>query len=223
MVWGGNIPFPAGLGPVETANPAGIRPYGTHPTGWTNPAVLGGLAGGALLLAAFVVIESRVAEPMFQLGLFRVRAFAAGCAAALSAAVARGGLQFMLIIWLQGIWLPLHGYDYAVTPVWAGIYLLPLTVGFVVAGPASGHLSDRYGAKLFATGGLLLMAATFVGLLVLPVDFDYPAFAALLLLNGIGSGLFSAPNTTAVMNSVPAAERGSASGIRATFQNTGMG
>src|SRR5258706_15794461 len=221
MVWGGNIPFPAGLGPVETANPAGIRPYGTHPTGWTNPAVLGGLAGGALLLAAFVVIESRVAEPMFQLGLFRVRAFAAGCAAALSAAVARGGLQFMLIIWLQGIWLPLHGYDYAVTPVWAGIFMLPLSAGFLVAGPICGFLSDRFGARGFATAGMLVFGASFVGLMLLPIDFPYWAFALLIALNGIGVGMFAAPNTSAIMSSVPAGQRGVASGMRATFQNSG--
>jgi MFS family permease len=159
---------------------------------------------------------------MFHLGLFRIQAFWAGNAAALLNAIARGGLQFMLIIWLQGIWLPLHGYRFEETPLWAGIYLVPLTVGFVVAGPVSGYLSDRYGAKLLATGGLLVMAASFVGLLLIPVDFSYPVFAVLLLFNGVGSGLFSAPNTTAVMNSVPAHQRGVASGIRATFQNAGM-
>jgi MFS family permease len=220
--WWGNLTFAIGLTAILAAVTYGIQPYGGHTEGWTNPRVIGGLAAGVLLLVAFCVIETRVADPMFNLRLLRIQAFWAGNVAALLNAVARGGLQFMLIIWLQGIWLPLHGYDFDVTPLWAGIYLLPLTIGFVVAGPASGHLSDRYGAKLFATGGLLLMAATFVGLLLLPVDFGYPAFATLLLLNGIGSGLFSAPNTTAVMNSVPAAERGAASGIRATFQNTGM-
>jgi MFS family permease len=159
---------------------------------------------------------------MFHLGLFRIQAFWAGNAAALLNATARGGLQFMLIIWLQGIWLPLHGYNFTQTPLWAGIYLLPLTVGFIAAGPASGYLSDRYGAKIFATGGLVIMALSFVGLLLIPVNFTYPAFALLLFLNGVGSGLFSAPNTTAVMNAVPAAERGVASRIRATFQNAGM-
>jgi MFS family permease len=154
--------------------------------------------------------------------LFRIQAVWAGNAAALLNAIARGGLQFMLIIWLQGIWLPLHGYDFEQTPLWAGIYLLPLTLGFVAAGPVSGFLSDRYGAKLFATGGLVIMAASFIGLLLIPVNFSYPVFAILLLFNGIGSGLFSAPNTTAVMNAVPPGERGVASGIRATFQNAGM-
>src|SRR3954447_16839831 len=145
--------------------------------GWTNPWVLLGLIGGALLLLVFCFVESRVADPMFHLGLFRIRAFSAGNAAPWLNAVARGGLQFMLIIWLQGIWLPLHGYDYEKTPLWAGIYLLPLTVGFLVAGPLAGRLSDRCGARLFATGGLVLVALTFIGFLLIPVDFDYWMFA----------------------------------------------
>ncbi|MGH6653649.1 MAG: MFS transporter, partial [Actinocrinis sp.] len=166
-------------------------------------------------------IERRVAEPMFQLGLFRIRAFAAGSTAGFIAAVARGGLQFMLIIWLQGIWLPLHGYKYADTPLWAGICQLPLTAGFLVAGPVSGYLSDRFGARVFATTGLVLMAAAFGGLLLLPVDFPYPAFALLVFASGIGQGMFSAPNTSSIMGSVPAERRGAASGMRATFQNSG--
>ena len=222
MDWLGNLTFAAGLTALLSAITYGIQPYGGHSQGWTNPAVLAGLFGGVGLLGLFCVVERMVADPMFHLGLFRIRAFAAGNTAGLLAAVARGGLQFMLIIWLQGIWLPLHGFDFESTPLWAGIYLLPLTGGFLVAGPLSGHLSDRYGARPFSTGGLLLVAATFVGFLLLPVDFGYPAFAILLALNGIGSGLFSAPNTTAIMNSVPANQRGAASGMRATFQNAGM-
>jgi MFS family permease len=158
---------------------------------------------------------------MFSMHLFKIRPFAAGNLAALLAAISRGGMQFMLIIWLQGIWLPLHGYDYESTPLWAGIYLLPLTIGFLVAGPIAGRLSDRYGARLFATGGLLLVAATFVGFLLLPVDFTYWQFALLLLVNGLASGLFAAPNATAIMNSVPANQRGAASGMRGTFMNSG--
>jgi MFS family permease len=220
--WWGNLTFALGLTALLAAITWGIQPYGSHVEGWTNPWVLTGLIGGVALLIGFCVLETRVAQPMFHLGLFRIQAFWAGNAAALLNAIARGGLQFMLIIWLQGIWLPLHGYSFESTPLWAGIYLLPLTLGFVAAGPVSGWLSDRYGAKLFATGGLVVMAASFVGLLMIPVDFSYPVFAGLLLLNGIGSGLFSAPNTTAVMNAVPAGARGVASGIRATFQNAGM-
>ncbi len=158
---------------------------------------------------------------MFQLGLFKIRAFAAGSAAGLIAATARGGLQFMLIIWLQGVWLPLHGYSFTETPLWAGIYLLPLTTAFLISGPVCGYLSDRFGARGFATAGMLVFAASFVGLMLLPVDFPYWAFAALLVLNGIGVGMFSAPNSASIMSSVPARYRGAASGMRSTFQNTG--
>jgi MFS family permease len=220
--WWGNATFAVGLTGVLAAIIYGIQPYGSHTEGWTSPWVVAGLIGGVALLAAFMVIETRVAEPMFHLSLFRVKAFAAGNAAGLLSSIARGGLQFMLIVWLQGIWLPLHGYSYHDTPLWAGIYLLPLTVGFLLAGPVSGRLSDRHGARAFATGGLVLVAVTFVGLLLLPIDFHYWQFATLLALNGIGSGLFAAPNTTAIMNSVPRHQRGAASGMRATFQNAGM-
>ena len=219
--WAGTLVFTLGLAGLLAAITYGIQPYGGHATGWTNPTVDAGLLGGLALLVAFCVIETRVAAPMFRLGLFRIRAFAAGNIAALLTAVARGGLQFMLIIWLQGIWLPIHGYAYADTPLWAGIYMLPLTVGFLLAGPVSGYLSDRYGARRFATGGLGLVALSFVGLLALPVDFDYRLFALLLLLSGIGQGMFSAPNTSAIMSSVPPGERGVASGMRSTFQNSG--
>src|SRR5204862_883553 len=175
------------------------------------------------LLALFAWIETRVEHPMFDLSLFRIRAFTAGNAAGLLAAIGRGGLQFMLIIWLQGIWLPLHGYSFESTPLWAGIYMLPLTVGFLIAGPLSGWLSDRYGARAFATGGMIVAAASFGLLMVLPVNFAYPAFMALLLLNGVGSGLFAAPNTTGSMNAVPARQRGAAAGRRATFMHSGRG
>jgi MFS family permease len=219
--WVGTLTFTAGTGIVLAAITYGIQPYGGHSTGWTNPLVLGGLALGVLLLITFCVAETRIAEPMFRLNLFRVRAFAAGNLAALLTAIARGGLQFMLIIWLQGIWLPLHGYTFEQTPLWAGIYLLPLTFGFLLAGPVSGYLSDRFGARLFATAGLTLVAAAFLGLLTLPVNFAYPAFAELLVLSGIGQGMFSAPNTSAIMSSVEPGQRGVASGMRATFQNSG--
>ncbi|WP_443065700.1 MFS transporter [Streptomyces sp. NBC_00557] len=219
--WLGNLTFAAGAGILLAGITYGIQPYGGHPTGWTNPWVLTGLIGGVLLLVAFVRVERRVAEPMFRLSLFRVRAFAAGNLAALLTAIARGGLQFMLIIWLQGIWLPLRGYDFEDTPLWAGIFMLPLTVGFLVAGPVSGYLSDRFGARLFSTAGLLVVAGSFLGLLALPVDFDYGVFATLLLLNGLGQGMFSSPNTSSIMGSVPARYRGVASGMRSTFQNSG--
>ncbi|MDH6699385.1 MFS family permease [Streptomyces sp. MAA16] len=219
--WLGNATFAVGAGVLLAGITYGIQPYGGDPTGWGNPWVLGALAVGVLLLLAFCFIETHVAEPMFNLALFKIRAFAAGNLAALLTAIARGGLQFMLIIWLQGIWLPLHGYAFEDTPLWAGVFMLPLTCGFLVAGPLSGYLSDRFGARLFSTAGLLVVAGSFLGLLALPVDFDYPTFAGLLLLNGLGQGMFSAPNTSSVMGSVPAEYRGVASGMRSTFQNSG--
>ncbi len=220
--WWGNATFALGLTALLAAITYGIQPYGGHTMGWTNPLVLSGLIGGLLLLVLFCVIELRVAEPMFPLALFRVAAFSSGNVAGLLGAIARGGLQFMLIIWLQGIWLPLHGYDYADTPLWAGIYLLPLTVGFLAAGPLAGRLSDRYGARWFAAAGLLVMSASFAGLLLIPTDFGYPVFAVLVFLNGAGGGLFVAPNTAQIMSSVPPHLRGAASGMRATFINAGM-
>ncbi|MFT4122502.1 MAG: MFS transporter [Microbacteriaceae bacterium] len=219
--WTGNILFAVGLVALLTAITYGIQPYGERSTGWLNPWVLAGLIGGPALLVVFVIVESRLEAPMFNVRLFRIRAFASGNLAALLAAIARGGMQFMLIIWLQGIWLPLHGYSYESTPLWAGIYLLPLTIGFLVAGPVSGVLSDRIGARPLATAGLLLVAATFLLLLVISVDFSYGEFALLTFLNGVGSGMFASPNRAAIMNSVPAAQRGQASGMSGTFMNAG--
>ena len=220
--WWGNATFAFGLTAVLAAIVYGIQPYGGHTMGWTAPKVLVGLIAGVASLIAFVIIELRVDAPMFNLRLFRIRAFATGGIAGLLAAISRGGMQFMLIIWLQGIWLPLHGYKYADTPLWAGIYLLPLTVGFLVAGPLAGYLSDRHGARALSTAGMVVIAGSFVGLLLLPTNFAYWAFALLVLLNGIGGGLFSAPNSTAIMNSVPADQRGGAAGVQATFLNSGM-
>jgi MFS family permease len=197
----------------------GIQPYGAHTMGWTSPLVLSCLLGGLALLAIFCAIEVRVEEPMFHLDLFRIRAFTAGNVASLLAAVGRGGLQFILIIWLQGIWLPEHGYDFVRTPLWAGIYMLPLIAGFLVAGPLSGWLSDHHGARAYATGGMMLAALSFVLLMLLPVDFSYVWFALVLALNGIGMGLFSSPNRAAVMNSLPPSQRGVGGGMNATFQN----
>ena len=217
----GNLTFAVGLTAILVAITYGIQPYGGHTMGWTDPWVLAGLIGGTALLAVFCWIENHVADPMFAMSLFRIRPFWAGNLAGLLSSIARGGMQFMLIIWLQGIWLPLHGYSYESTPLWAGIYMLPLTVGFLVAGPLSGVLSDRFGARLFAAGGMLLVAVTFIGFLIIPVDFSYWLFALLLLLNGLASGLFAAPNVSAIMNSVPANQRGAASGMRGTFFNSG--
>jgi MFS family permease len=177
---------------------------------------------GILSLIAFVIIELRVARPMFDLKLFRIRPFLFGNLASLLGSIGRGGLQFMLIIWLQGIWLPLHGYSFESTPLWAGIFMLPLTVGFLVTGPLSGYLSDRFGSRPFATGGMLLGAITFLALMLLPADFSYWVFALLIFLNGVGTGLFASPNGIQIMNAVPPGERGQASGARATTMNAGQ-
>jgi len=217
----GNITFGVGLTALLVGLTYGIMPYGGSSMGWTNPLVIGCIIAGVILLAVFLVVERRVPDPMFQLELFKIRAFSAGNLAALIASTARGGLQFMLIIWLQGIWLPLHGYSFESTPLWAGIYTMPMMAGFLIMGPLSGVLSDRFGARLFATGGMLLSVLGFLGLTLLPGNFAPWPFFGLLLLLGVGMGLFSAPNTTAIMNAVPASQRGVSSGMRATFQNTG--
>jgi MFS family permease len=219
--WPGNIVFGVGLTALLAGITYGIQPYGGSSQGWGNPWVLAGIIGGVVLLVFFVLLELRVEQPMFNMRLFRIRAFAWGNIAGLVASIGRGGLQFMLIIWLQGIWLPLHGFSYESTPFWAGIYLLPLTVGFLVSGPLSGTLSDRFGQRAFATGGLLLVAVTFIALLLIPVNFSYLVFAIITFLNGIGSGMFAAPNRTSIMNAVPASARGAASGMTGTFQNAG--
>lgn len=220
--WWGNLTFAVGLTSVLVGIVYGIQPYGSSAMGWTSPRVLTAFAIGFIFLIAFFVVEIRVSSPMFNLRLFKIRAFSTGSVAGFLAAISRGGLQFMLIIWLQGIWLPLHGYAYSATPLWAGIYLLPLTLGFLIAGPISGYLSDRHGARTLSTAGLIVFGFSFIGLLLLPTDFSYWAFALLVFLNGAGGGMFSAPNSTAIMNSVPADQRGGAGGIQSAFMNSGM-
>ncbi|WP_372515897.1 MFS transporter [Streptantibioticus silvisoli] len=222
MDWWGNITFAVGLISVLVGITYGIQPYGSSTMGWSNPKVLAELIGGVVVLIAFVIIEMRVKEPLFRLTLFRVRAFTAGNIASLLTALGRGGLQFMLIIWLQGIWLPLHGYSFEKTPLWAGIYMIPLTIGFLLSAPLSGWLSDRFGARAFTVGGALLTAASFLALMTLPTNFSYWAFALLILVNGLGSGLFASPNRAEIMNAVPAESRGVGAGMTATFQNSSM-
>jgi MFS family permease len=218
--WLGNLTFAVGLILIMVSVTYGIRPYGGHATGWGSPRVLALLLAGAASLTAFAAIERRVKEPMFRLQLFRIRAFTFGTLSTFLSAIARGGLLFMLIIWLQGIWLPQHGYDFTETPLWAGIYMLPLTLGLLFAGPLSGYLSDRYGARWFATGGMLGAALSFFLLILLPTDFPFPLFAAILALNGISMGMFASPNRAAVMNSLPPGDRGAGGGMNQTFQNS---
>ncbi len=218
--WWGNLTFAIGLVSLMVGITYGIEPYGGHTMGWTNPGVLAAIIGGLLTLLTFCVIETKVANPMFRMNLFGIRAFSMGNLASLLAAMGRGGLQFILIIWLQGIWLPEHGYAFSETPLWAGIYLVPLTIGFLLAGPLAGKLSDRFGARPFATLGLFVTAAGYLGLRFLPISFDYWEFALYLAIAGFGGGLFAAPNQAGVMNSLPPNERGAGAGMAATFTNS---
>ena len=220
MDWWGNLLFGVGLIAILVGITYGLQPYGGSAMGWTNPFVLGAMIGGLILLIVFVFVETKVEEPLFHMSLFKIRAFAAGNVASLMLALGRGGMQFMLIIWLQGIWLPLHGYSYSQTPLWAGIYLLPLTLGFLLSAPLSGVLSDKFGAKAFTVGGALLTAAMFLVLIFVPVNFPYWEFAVVVALNGFGTGLFVSPNRAEMMNSVPANQRGAAGGMIATFMNS---
>ena len=219
--WAGNITFGLGLVLILSAITYGIQPYGHQVMAWTSPKVLTLFALGFLSLGVFLLVERVVPRPMLDFRLLRIPPLAFGNIANLTSSIGRGGLQFMLIIWLQGIWLPLHGYSFEDTPLWSAIFMLPLTIGFLLAGPFSGYFSDRLGGLPFALGGMGLGAASFLALMALPADFSYPAFAALLFANGLGSGLFAAPNMTQIMNSVPAHERGQASGLRATTTNVG--
>ncbi|HEY6542911.1 MAG TPA: MFS transporter [Ktedonobacteraceae bacterium] len=218
--WLGNVTFALGLTILLLGITYGIEPYGGAPMGWGNPLVIGAIVLGIVLLSSFIWIELHVSDPMFRLDLFKIRMFAAGNIAAFLSALGRGGLQFMLIIWLQGIWLPLHGYTFEETPLWAGIFMTPLLLGFIVMGPISGYLSDRFGARIFSTAGMLVQVLGFLGLTLLPANFNYPVFAVLLFMLGCGSGLFASPNTSSIMSSVPPETRGVSSGMRATFQNS---
>jgi MFS family permease len=218
--WLGNVSFALGLVFAMVAVTYGIRPAGGAPTGWGSPKVLILLACALASLAVFAVVERRSAHPMFRLSLFRIRAFTFGTLSTFLSAVARGGLMFILVIWLQGVWLPQHGYDFTSTPLWAGIYMLPLTIGMLCAGPTSGYLSDRFGARPFATAGMVLTAFGFALLLALPTNFSYAPFGAILALIGVSMGLFASPNRAAVMTSLPAEHRGVGGAMNQTFQNS---
>ncbi len=220
--WVGNSIFALGLIALLVGIVYGIEPYGGHPMGWTSPFVLAALFGGVALLALFVWVETRVEAPMFNVQLFKVRPFAAGNAASLFASLGRGGLMFILVIWLQGIWLPEHGYTFARTPLWAGIFMLPLTAGFLIAGPLSGYLSDRFGSRPFAVGGMVTAALSFFLMELLPIDFTYVWFALILFANGLAMGLFASPNRAAVMNSLPPEQRGQGAGMGAVSMNSAM-
>ena len=218
----GNSTFAGGLTLLLIGVTYGLVPYGKLSMGWSSPWVVSSIAAGIILLIIFPVVELKVEQPMFNLRLFRRRIFAAANFAGILGAIARGGMMIMLIILLQGIWLPLHGYSYASTPFWAGVYMIPMMAGFIIMAPLSGWLSDRHGARILSTAGMIIASISFVLFLFLPYDFQYWQFAILLLAQGIGMGMFAAPNTASIMNSVPPDQRGAASGMRATLQNSGQ-
>jgi len=217
----GNILFGGGLISILIAITYGLIPYGNSPMGWNSPYVLGGLALGILMLVGFTWYEPRQQDPLFDFNLFRIRSFTLGNLAGFFSSIARGGLQFLVVIWLQGIWLPLHGYAFEQTPFWAAIHMLPMTIAIMIFGPISGWASDKIGSRLLATGGMMLTVFAFLGLSFLPADFPYIIFAILLFTMGMGMGLFTSPNMAQIMNSVPSTQRGVASGMRATFTNAG--
>ncbi|MGC8609336.1 MAG: MFS transporter [Thermoplasmata archaeon] len=218
----GNTVFAGGLTLILLAITYGLMPYGSSPMGWTSPWVLTSMFVGIALMVAFPFIELHVSQPMFNMKLFKNRAFATGTFAGFFQSMGMGGVMFMVIILLQGIWLPLHGYSYTSVPFWAGIYTLPMMGGFVLMGPISGALSDKIGAKFLSTMGMAIGAVAFILLATFPYNFNYLPFALTLFLMGIGMGMFAAPNLTAVMNSLPPHYRGTGSGMRATLQNSGQ-
>jgi MFS family permease len=217
----GNLCLAGGLVVLLAALTYGIMPYGGSNMGWANPWVIAGLIAGPLLLVLFVFVEQRVAQPLFHLELFKIRGFAIGNIAQLLFALAYGGLQFMIIIWLQGVWLPLHGYDFEDTPLWSAIYMIPMLAGFIICGLLGGWLADRISIRALTTGSMLALTGGFLLLMLFNANFDYFPFAVVLFIIGCAFGLFSAPNTTAVMNALPREYRGVGSGMRSTFQAAG--
>lgn len=220
--WIGNLIFGIGLILILIGMTYALMPYGTSQTGWGNPYVISSLISGLFLLGLFPFIETKVKYPMFRIELFKNRIFAAANIAGLLRSIGYGGLMIMIVIFLQGIWLPLHGYSYAETPFWAGIYTVPLMIGFVSTGPISGWLSDKYGSRGLATIGMIIVGLGFLALTTLPYNFSYPVFGAIIFMMGVGNGMFASPNTSSIMGSVPGKHRGAASGMRSTLQNTGQ-
>ncbi|MEM0134746.1 MAG: MFS transporter [Thermoplasmatales archaeon] len=218
----GNVALGGGLVLISLGFTYALVPFGNSAMGWNSPWVIASFIVGAILLIAFIFIELKVKYPLFDLSLFKIRAFNYGNFANFMSSLGRGAIMFLVIIWLQGIYLPLHGIPYSSTPFWAGIYMVPMMAGFIALGPIGGMLTDKYGARTFATSGMIIVALSLYLLTLLPYNFNVWQFEMILLLNGIGSGLFAAPNTTAVMNSLPGESRGAGSGMRTTFNNIGQ-
>lgn len=217
---GGNITFLLGITLLLVGVTYGLIPYGTSSMGWNNPWVLTSMILGVISMILFGFIETRVEAPMFRLDLFKNKSFAYANLAGLLGSLSRGGVMFMIILLLQGIYLPLHGYSYESTPFWAGIYMLPLTAGIITLGPLSGILSDKYGPRWIATGGMVVSAIAFLLFAALPYNFTYLEFGPVMFLLGMGFGMFGSPNSASIMNSVPSEDRGVASGMMFTITNT---
>ena len=218
-IWG-NLTFVSGITLLLIGVTYGLIPYGNNPMGWNNPWVIASMSLGLISLILFPIIETRVESPMFNLNLFKIKSFTFGILATLLSGLARGGAMILIIILLQGIWLPLHGYSYASTPFWAGVYLMPLIIGMIVMAPISGILSDKYGPRWIATTGMALVTLSFLLLIAIPSNFSYLELGLILLVMGIGNGMFGSPNNASIMNSVSAEDRGVASGMMFTMFNT---
>lgn len=218
----GNITFGFGLTLLLLGITYGLTPYGGASMGWGNPWVIASLTAGAAMLIAFPFVERKASDPMFRIELFKIQSFSSGNIATFLSSMSRGGVMIMLVLLLQGIWLPLHGYSYDSAPLWAGIFMIPLTIGVALTGPISGWLSDKYGARIFATVGMVIVGLTFIAFLAMPANFDYLPFAIILFVMGIGNGIFMSPNMASIMNSIPAEHRGAGSGMRSTLQNVGQ-
>ncbi len=217
-IWG-NVSLALSLILISLGFTYTLEPYGNSQMGWGSPYVIASFIVGIIFLIAFVFIERRVKGPLFNLSLFRIRPFAYGNLSLLLSSLGRGAVMFLVIIWLQGIYLPLHGFSYTQTPFWAGIYMLPMLLGMVIFGPIGGALTDKYGARIFATSGMIVTSIGLFLLTLLPYNFNAIQFELIIFLIGIGGGLFAAPNTTAIMNAVASKDRASANGMRMTINN----
>jgi EmrB/QacA subfamily drug resistance transporter len=217
----GNITLASGLILISLGFTYALEPYGGSQLGWYNPWVISAFIFGLLFIIFFLFIEKRADNPLFNLSLFKIRPFAFGNLSLLFNSLARGAVSFLVTIWLQGIYLPLHGYSYTETPFWAGVYMLPMMLGMVSIAPLSGHLTDKYGARIFATTGMAIVGISLYLLTLLPYNFNLLEFELIIFINGLGNGLFASPNTTSIMNSISSKDRGTGNGMRMTFNNIG--
>jgi EmrB/QacA subfamily drug resistance transporter len=182
-------------------------------SGWNDPIVIGGLAAAAVLLPLWVLIERRSKAPMLDLEIFRSRLFAAASGAAFINGLARFALMFLFVFYYQGA--------QGDSPINAGIKLIPLALGMLIASPIAGVYADRHGSRTLAALGMLVSAAGLAAMTTLQVHTPYWQSAAWLAIVGVGSGMFNSPNTAAMMGVVPAHRRGIAAGARTLLQNTG--